>query len=257
MANLISNYISVNNGNAEVLAYWENYVYTISQFKDNFDGLGQFLWPNVARAEINLTELTGTKWFNLADVPPTFENRFLHIQSAWSPCTRYIADLWRQLRAIDPDVGVQTVWQDQDTDDQGIFALHAVENVLRFHIPMANFIPYVNCRPCYGMWPSVFLGPAVFRTENRWREICDTIAQIVESTQSDEGTFTLSCTNPMTGEVISVPLLDTKAAQAAETTTSAVAQAETGAVRPLAEVLADLMVYFPWMDKAIGPGHPN
>lgn len=181
MANLISNYICVT-GNAKVSAHWENYVTTLSQYENDFAGLTQFLWPTQDPATIDLGELTGTKRFELADLPATFDG-YLRIQSDWAPCTRYIADLWRQLRAIDPKVIVQTLWQDQDTDDQGTFALTVVENSLALAIPPDNHIPHcthkVTC-------DSYLVGPAVPQTANSWRKTCAKIAQIVANMQ-DKG----------------------------------------------------------------------
>lgn len=216
MANLISNTIIVS-GNAEVQAYWENYVATLSQYANDFAGLVQFLWPTQNPDTIDLTEVTGTQWFVLAGAPEVVGVN-LHIQSAWSPCTRYIADLWRQLRAVDPNVIVSVVWQDLDREDAGAFVLQADNAGLNL-LTVSDCTSMVIDR----------VGPTTVGTAKSWRKTCAKIARIVESTQAEADGLTMTVTNPFTGAVFSVPLFDTAAAQGAEATTFAGAKAETEA----------------------------
>lgn len=108
MANVIENTISVS-GNAEVLAFWQNYVIELAAFVNDDAGLHTHLWPEYDAISINLVKLTGAKRFYIQDHPTS---DCLYVKSAWLPCDNYVFGLYQKLAAIDPEVVVRNLWAD-------------------------------------------------------------------------------------------------------------------------------------------------
>jgi hypothetical protein len=114
MANEIENIIRIY-GNAEVMAFWQNYVTELAAAAPDERRFCAFLWPDHDFASLDLIELTGTKWFVLAADPYiSATDCDLYIKSAWGPCDKYVWRLYQQLAAIDPAVVVKNIWTDDD-----------------------------------------------------------------------------------------------------------------------------------------------
>jgi hypothetical protein len=127
MANEIENSIDVT-GNAEVMAFMENYVTALGEFVNDDAGLHAYLWPAHDVRSIDLTGLTGTPWFYIEDYP---EVDNFYVKSAWGPCDKYVWGLYQQLAAIDPDVVVTNTWtDDSDRYLTGVFAYFAKDGVI-------------------------------------------------------------------------------------------------------------------------------
>lgn len=114
MANVIENCIEIY-GNATVMDFWRDQVTKLAAFVNDNAGLYAYLWPDHDFETLDLTELTGTKWFYLEDDPDIDDTYcVLRVRSAWGPCDKYVFGLYQQLAAIDPAVGVKNTWTDDD-----------------------------------------------------------------------------------------------------------------------------------------------